>query len=73
MNPFVAAVVQASPVFFDKEKTLEKMGDLIRQAARERAQLILFPEVFIPGYPRGLIFGTTVGGRTPEGRELFLR
>ena len=49
------------------------MGDLIRQTARERAQLILFPEVFIPGYLRGLIFGTTVGSRTPEGRELFLR
>jgi nitrilase len=34
---------------------------------------MLFPEVIIPGYPRGLIFGTAVGGRTPEGREMFLR
>ncbi len=73
MSPFVASVVQSSPAFFDKERTLEKIGDSIQAAARNKSALILFPEVIIPGYPRGLIFGTTVGGRTPEGRELFLR
>ncbi|CAN5380817.1 carbon-nitrogen hydrolase family protein [soil metagenome] len=73
MSIFRASVVQAAPVFFDKEKTIQKIGDLIREAAKDKAQLILFPEVFIPGYPRGLIFGTTVGGRTPQGREMFLR
>jgi len=71
--PFIAAAVQAAPVFFDKAKTLEKIQTLAHEAARQKASLILFPEVIIPGYPRGLIFGTTVGGRTPEGRELFLR
>ncbi len=37
------------------------------------AQLILFPEAFVSGYPRGLDFGTRVGSRTPEGREWFRR
>jgi nitrilase len=73
MSPFIASVVQASPVFFDKEKTLQKIGDLIHTAATTDSKLLLFPEVLIPGYPRGLIFGTTVGGRTQEGRDLFLR
>jgi len=73
MSPFLASVVQASPLFFDKQKTVEKIGELIHQAAQDKAQLILFPEVFIPGYPRGLTFGTSIGGRTTEGRELFLR
>jgi nitrilase len=73
MSPFIASVVQCSPVFFDKQKTLQKLGQLIRAAAKEKSKLILFPEVIIPGYPRGLIFGTAVGGRTPEGREMFLR
>lgn len=72
-SPFVAAVVQASPVFFDKKKTIDKIATLTQQAALEKAKFVLFPEVYIPGYPRGLIFGTTVGGRTPEGREMFLR
>ncbi len=72
-NPFIAAVVQAAPVFFNKAQTVDKIQSLTTQAAKEKAALILFPEVFIPGYPRGLIFGTTVGGRTPEGRDMFLR
>ncbi|MCE2995236.1 MAG: carbon-nitrogen hydrolase family protein [Cyclobacteriaceae bacterium] len=72
-NPFIAAVVQTSPVFFNKAQTVEKIQSLIGEAARQKASLILFPEVIIPGYPRGLIFGTTVGSRSNEGREMFLR
>ncbi len=72
-NVFTAAVVQAAPVFFNKAQTVDKILTLASQAAKEKASLILFPEVFIPGYPRGLIFGTSVGGRTAEGREMFLR
>ncbi len=69
----IGAVVQACPILFDKKKTIEKIGDLTSKAAQQNAGLILFPEVFIPGYPRGLSFGTVVGGRSDEGRELFLR
>jgi nitrilase len=71
--PFLASVVQAAPVFFNKAKTVDKILQLITQASSEKSSLILFPEVFIPGYPRGLIFGTTIGGRTAEGREMLLR
>ena len=70
---FTAAVVQAAPVFFNKAQTVDKIISLTQEAAKEKASLVLFPEVIIPGYPRGLIFGTTVGGRLPEGREMFLR
>lgn len=73
MNPFNASVVQLAPVFFDKTGTLEKIGQHIRKAAKQKSRLILFPEVIIPGYPRGLMFGTAIGGRTPEGRDMFLR
>ncbi len=73
MAVFQASVVQASPAFFDKAKTLQRIGDLIRDCASNKSSLILFPEVIIPGYPRGLTFGTNIGGRTPEGREMFLR
>lgn len=70
--PFQIAVVQASPVFFDKKKTMDKINSLLEDTKGQKPKLILFPEVFIPGYPRGLTFGTTIGSRTQEGRELFL-
>jgi nitrilase len=73
MTSFHASVVQCAPVLFDKKKTLDKIGAYIQQAGKLKSKLILFPEVIIPGYPRGLIFGTAIGGRTPEGREMFLR
>lgn len=73
MFKYKVAVVQAAPVLFDKSKTIEKMGSLVDEAAAQGAELILFPEVFIPGYPRGLSFGTVVGSRSNEGRELFLK
>ena len=66
-----AAVVQAAPVLFNREATMEKALKLITEAAKQGARLILFPEAFIPAYPRGLSFGTVVGSRSSEGRELW--
>jgi nitrilase len=67
------AVVQAYPVVFDRERTLEKLSGLAREAAHQGAQLVLFPEAFISAYPRGLDFGAVVGSRTDAGREDFRR
>jgi nitrilase len=69
----VVAVVQASPVVFNRKLTLEKVHALARDAARAGAQLVLFPEAFVAGYPRGLDFGTVVGSRSDKGREDFRR
>ncbi len=73
MFNYKVAVVQAAPVLFNKTKTIEKIGSLVEEAAAQGTTLILFPEVFIPGYPRGLSFGTVVGSRSADGRELFLK
>ncbi len=67
------AVVQDAPVAFDREATVEKAGELVARAANRGAQLIVFPEAFVSGYPRGLDFGARVGSRTSEGREMFRR
>src|ERR1700759_5011408 len=72
-NAVTVAVVQAASVAFDRKKTLAKSLDLIRDAANQGAQLVLFPEAFISGYPRGLDFGATIGARTDAGREDFRR
>jgi amidase/nitrilase len=45
------AVVQAAPIFMDKERTLDKACHLIREAGQNDAELIVFSETYIPGYP----------------------
>lgn len=69
--PVNVCLIQDSPVFFDKELTIQKIESLTAQYARQGSRLIVFPESFVPGYPRGFTFGATVGSRTPEGRELY--
>jgi nitrilase len=68
-----AAVVQAAPIAFDRERTLEKVDALTAEAAGRGAQLVVFPEAFVSAYPRGLSFGAVVGERTREGREQYRR
>ncbi len=68
-----AAVVQAAPVLFDKDATVEKACSLVREAASKGAEVVLLPEAFVSVYPRGLSFGMVVGSRTPEGRLLWER
>ena len=63
------AVVQAAPVMFDKAACVEKAVRLIQEAAGQQAELIVFPELFIPGYPYGMTFGFTVGSREAGGRK----
>ena len=67
------ALVQAEPVLFDKKASLEKALHLISKAAEQKAELIVFPELFIPGYPIGMTFGFTVGKRTEPGRADWKR
>jgi len=67
------AVIQAAPVLFDLPATLQKMERLIRKSASAGARLVLFPEAFIPAYPRGLSFGMVVGQRSREGRDQWQR
>ena len=72
-SPCRIAVVQAAPVLFDKDACLAKALRLIDEAAAHGAELIVFPELFIPGYPYGMTFGFTVGSRTEEGRRDWKR
>ncbi len=67
------AVIQAAPVLFDREASIAKACRLTAEAASQGARLILFPEAFVPAYPRGFTFGTTVGSRSPAGRRLWER
>lgn len=73
INQFKVAVVQAGSEVMDKEKGIKKTVRLIEEASQENAKIIVFPEAFIPAYPRGMSFGTVVGSRSDEGRNDFFR
>ncbi len=65
------AVVQAASVPFDTEACVDKAVRLIAEAAASGAKVIVFPEAFIVGYPKGLGYGAVVGARDAAGREEF--
>lgn len=67
------AVVQAAPIMFDTPRTLVKLAELTREAAGQGADIVVFPEAFVGGYPKGLDFGARLGSRTAEGREDYRR
>ena len=71
MKKVKVCLIQDSPIFFDKEKTIDKVENLTRKYTKQGCELIVFPESFIPGYPRGFSFGSKIGSRTQEGRDLY--
>jgi nitrilase len=68
---FKVAAVQDTPVLFDLQGSLQKTAKLVTKAASMGAGLVVFPESFLPGYPRGLSFGAVIGSRTEAGRSLY--
>ena len=67
----IAAVAQTSSVLLDTPATIERALALMADAAAKGAQLLVFPEAFIGGYPKGADFHVYLGGRTPQGRAEF--
>jgi nitrilase len=71
-NKVKVSVVQATSALFDINKTVEIVISWIEKAAKEGCELLLFPESFIPCYPRGLDFDAIIGKRTDSSRNQWL-
>ena len=65
-------VVQATPALFDIKKTVQIVISWIEQGAKLGCELLLFPESFIPCYPRGINFDAVIGRRTDKSRNQWL-
>jgi len=70
-NVVNVAVVQAASVPFDAAGCVDKAVRLIGEATAKGAKVVVFPEAFIGGYPKGLSYGAVVGARDAAGREEF--
>ncbi|MEZ5718372.1 MAG: carbon-nitrogen hydrolase family protein [Burkholderiaceae bacterium] len=69
----IAAVAQTATVLFNTSAAVAKAETLMAEAAARGAQVLVFPEAFIGGYPKGADFHIFIGARTPEGRQDFLK
>lgn len=67
----IVSVVQAGSVLFDTPQTLEKLARFAAEARAAGAQIAVFPEAYLGGYPKGQQFGISLGRRSPDGREQF--
>ena len=61
MNTLQVALAQIAPVWLNRQKTLDKIKDAMLEAAKEKAQLVVFGEGLLPGYPFWL--GLTDGAK----------
>jgi len=73
MKKVRVSLVQDAPVLFDLQASLAKVESILSKVAENKPDLVVFPEAFLPAYPRGLSFGTVVGSRQESGRDLWLR
>ncbi|KAI2467450.1 carbon-nitrogen hydrolase [Annulohypoxylon bovei var. microspora] len=74
MTPPKIRLATASPgTLATTKETLLQLQDVAGRAAANKADILLLPEAYLGGYPRGFDFGCKIGFRTAEGRDDFLR
>ncbi|OCK74950.1 putative nitrilase [Lepidopterella palustris CBS 459.81] len=67
------AAVQAAPVAFDLQESLQRVSKFTSKAASSGADLVVFPEGYLSAYPWRYAFDATIGAREPSGRRWFAK
>ena len=62
-EPVTVACAQVEPVLFDRDATIDRIGEVAAEAAGKDVQLVLFPEAFIPAYPSNRWVRYLAGGQ----------
>jgi nitrilase len=65
------ACVQAEPAILDRAATLDKLADLTAEAKAQGAQLVVFPETFVPAYPSSAWAKFLAGWADPRAKGSF--
>ena len=66
-----AACVQVEPAIFDRSGTIDRVAECTAEAAGAGAQLVVFPETFVPAYPSSAWAKALAGWAEPGAREAF--
>ncbi|HEY2073949.1 MAG TPA: carbon-nitrogen hydrolase family protein [Gaiellaceae bacterium] len=67
------ACVQAEPVILDRERTIDRLESLAAEAAGQGAELVVFPETFVPVYPSSRWAKAFAGWQNAGAKETFAR
>jgi nitrilase len=67
------ACVQAEPVVLDRERTLDRLEERAAEAARSGAELVVFPETYVPVYPSSRWAKAFAGWQDPAAKQTFAR
>jgi hypothetical protein len=68
-----ASVAQVGAVPFDVPASVSKAEEWVARAGTDGCHIVVFPEAFIAGYPKGADFDISIGRRTERGRDEFRR
>src|SRR5256714_1960339 len=72
-RPVKVACVQVEPVVLDREGTLDKLETVAGEAAQNGAELVVFPETFVPVYPSSIWAEAFAGWEAAGAKETFAR
>src|SRR5947209_110119 len=70
-RPVTVACVQAEPVVLDRERTLDRLEERAAEAARNGAELVVFPETFVPVYPSSRWAKAFAGWQNDGAKQVF--
>src|SRR5437660_3239902 len=72
-RPVKVACAQVEPVVLDREATLDKLEKVAAEAAGDGAELVVFPETFVPVYPSSTWAKAFAGWESSGAKETFAR
>ena len=70
-EPVTVACAQVEPVIFDRDATIEKLGQTVAEAAGNGARLVVLPEAFVPAYPSSMWAKALAGWEDDGAKEAF--